>query len=136
MNLNHMHDAIMQGVVGQTLCHNIFVCVCTANQNFYAMAIEKPALLNLTILLVSPTFLVRATNCSEIISQYSERVKQRKGLQSITGQIPRKRLTCQPKLAHDWSLCPFISGTQVWFCGELFFFSLLFSPLFPPSLGL
>ena len=47
--------------------------------------------------------------------------------------------TCQPKLAHDRSLCPFISGTRVRFCGEFvcffcFVFSLLFffsSPLSP-----
>ena len=44
-----------------------------------------------------------------------------------TGQIPCNRLTCQPKLAHDRLLCPFISGTRVRFCGELFFFFFFFS---------
>ena len=39
-----------------------------------------------------------------------------------------KRLTCQPKLAHERSLCPFIGGTQVRFWGELLFF-LSFFPL-------
>ena len=43
-------------------------------------------------------------------------------LQSVGWKIPCNRLTCQPKLAHDRSLCPFISGTRVRFCGELFFF--------------
>ena len=40
--------------------------------------------------------------------------------------IPCKRLTCQPKLAHERSLCPFIGGTQVRFWGELLFFFLFF----------
>ena len=56
------------------------------------------------------------------------------GLRSDTGQIPCNRLTCQPKLAHDRSFCPFISGTRVRFCGELFFFFPLFF-FFSPSLS-
>ena len=31
-------------------------------------------------------------------------------MQLVTGQIPCKRLTSQPILAHDWSLCPFIKS--------------------------
>ena len=44
-------------------------------------------------------------------------------MQSVTGQIPCKRLICQPKLAHDRTLCPFIPGSILW--GD-FFFPLLF----------
>ena len=56
-------------------------------------------------------------------------IEQSVGKRSDIGQIPCNRPTCQPRLAHDRSLCPFISGTRVRFCGELLFL-LLFFPFF------
>ena len=62
------------------------------------------------------------------------------GQRSDIGQIPCNRPTgtCQPKLGHDQSLCPFISGTRVRFCRELLFIIIIlfFFPFFffPPPL--
>ena len=47
-------------------------------------------------------------------------IPMHRGKDSGRSPVKFNRLTCQPKLAHDRSLCPFISGTQVQFRGEFF----------------